>query len=142
MTIHVNANPDVKNPFVRVNSALQSWSSAQPWDKSAASSRGALGVVLANKQTLTTAKMAANSTCIEPENADSTHTIAAKVVAIDYESNPALLAPNNGDTENSFSGLKPLTLGGATKIGAKVEVWQLEDNGRIPNRRHATPLHF
>ena len=71
--------------------------------------------------------MAANSTCIEPENADSTHTIDAKVVAIDYESNPALLAPNNGDTENSFSGLKPLTLGGATKIGAKVEVWQLED---------------
>lgn len=129
MTFHVTANPDVKNSLVRVNSTQQSWSSSQPWDKSAASSRGALGVLLENKQILTTAEMAANSTYIELENADNTRTLAAKVVAIDYESNLALLAPNNGDTKNFFSGLKPLTLGGATKIGAKVDVWQLEDNG-------------
>ncbi|MBK1854394.1 PDZ domain-containing protein [Verrucomicrobiaceae bacterium 5K15] len=124
-----HAAADVKNSLVRVNSTLQTWSASQPWDKSAPSSRGALGVLLQGKQVLTTAEMAANSTYIELENADSTRTLPAKVVAIDYESNLALLAPDNGDTEGFFKDLSPIALGEATHIGDKVDIWQLEDNG-------------
>ncbi|BDS08877.1 serine protease [Oceaniferula spumae] len=123
------ASTAVQNSLVRVNSTIQTWSASQPWDKSAPSSRGALGILLENNHVLTTAEMAANTTYIELESADSTRTLPAKVVAIDYECNLALLAPNNGDPEGFFAGLKPLPLGGAAQIGDKVDVWQLEDNG-------------
>lgn len=124
-----DAAPDVKSSLVRVNSTLQTWSASQPWDKSAPSTRGSLGVLLKDNHVLTTAEMAANSTYIELENADSTRTLPAKVVAIDYESNLALLAPNNGDTEDFFKGLQAITLGSSAHIGDKVDIWQLEDNG-------------
>lgn len=123
------ASPTVQSSLVRVNSTLQSWSASQPWDKSAPATRGALGILLKDNKVLTTAEMAANSTYIELENADSTRTLPAKVIAIDYEANLALLAPNNGDTEGFFSGLQAVALGGSADIGDKVDVWQLEDNG-------------
>lgn len=129
ITAHVTAATAVQNALVRVNSTQQTWSASQPWDKSAPSSRSALGLVLKNKHILTTAEMAVNSTYIELENAASTRTLPAKVVAIDYESNLALLAPNNGDAQSFFSGLQSVELGSAAKIGDKVDVWQLEDNG-------------
>ncbi|MGB1261008.1 MAG: PDZ domain-containing protein, partial [Akkermansiaceae bacterium] len=114
---------------VRVNATLQSWSASQPWDKSSPAKRRALGALLSDNRILTTAEMAANATFIELENADSTRRLPAKVIAIDYESNLALLAPNNGDTKDFFKGLKPLTLSAPAKIGDQVQVWQLEDNG-------------
>ncbi len=129
ITAQVMANPNIKDSLVRVNSTQQRWNTSQPWDKLAPSSRGALGVLLENKHILTTAEMAANSTYIELENADSTRTLPATVVAIDYESNLALLAPGNGNAESFFSALQPLALGKPAKIGDQVDVWQLEDNG-------------
>ncbi len=129
MTIHVNAATAVQNALVRVTSTQQTWSTSQPWDKSRPSSRSALGVFLKNNHILTTAEMAANSTYIELENADSTRTLAAKVIAIDYESNLALLAPTNTDEKSFLSGLQPLELGQSANIGDTVGVWQLEDNG-------------
>ena len=117
------------NALVRVNSTRQSWSPTQPWDKSAPSSRSALGVLLPNKHILTTAEMAANSTYIELENAAATRTISAKVTAIDYETNLALLAPDPDKADQFFAEMQPLELSGAAKIGDKVEVLQLENNG-------------
>jgi len=127
----------VETSVVRINTTIQRWSSSQPWDKSAPSKRRALGALLSGNRVLTTAEMATNVTYIELENADSTRRLPAKVVAIDYEANLALLEPDNGDTEDFFKGLKPLTLGTTAKIGDKLDVWQLEDNG-MPLITHAT----
>lgn len=127
----------VETSVIRINSTIQKWGASQPWDKSPPNKRRALGALLANKQILTTAEMAANVTYIELENADSTRTLPAKVVAIDYETNLALLEPDNGNTEGFFKGLQPLELSSPVKIGDQVDVWQLEDNG-MPLITHAT----
>ena len=119
----------VRQSLVRINSTIQAWSASQPWDKSAPAKRRALGALLDGNRVLTTAEMAANATYIEMENADSTRRIPAKVTAIDYEANLALLEPNDGDTESFFKDLHPLTLGSPALIGDRVDVWQLEDNG-------------
>jgi len=127
----------VETSVIRINSTIQTWSATQPWDKSPPGKRRALGALLSGNRVLTTAEMAANVTYIELENADSTRTIPAKVLAIDYETNLALLAPDNGDTKGFFKGLQPLTLGSPAKIGDQVDVWQLEDKG-MPLVTHAT----
>lgn len=127
----------IETSVIRINSTIQTWNATQPWDKSAPGKRRALGALLSDHRVLTTAEMAANTSYIEMENADSTRTIPAKVIAIDYETNLALLAPDNGDTAGFFSGLKPLTIGEPAKKGDKVDVWQLEDNG-MPLVTHAT----
>ncbi len=119
----------IRQSLVRINSTIQVWSASQPWDKSAPKKRRALGAVLSGNRVLTTAEMAADATYIELENADNTRIIPAKVVAIDYEANLALLEPDNGDADSFFKDLKPLSLGSSAKIGDRVDVWQLEDNG-------------
>lgn len=127
---HAQDTPDTTaQSLVRINSTIQTWSASQPWDKSAPAKRRALGILLSDNRVLTTAEMATNVTYIELENADSTRRLPAKVVAIDYEVNLALLEPDNGDTEDFFKELHPIKLGDPAKIGDKVEVWQLEDNG-------------
>ncbi len=132
-------SPDltIKNSLVRINSTFQTWSPSQPWDKSAPGKRRALGVLLSGNRVLTTAEMAANTTYIELENADSTKRLPAKVLAVDYEANLALLAPDNGDSAGFFKDLTPIALGTPAKIGDKVDAWQLEDNG-MPLVTHAT----
>lgn len=119
----------IRQSLVRINSTIQKWSASQPWDKSPPKKRRALGALLAQNRVLTTAEMAADATYIELENADSTRTIPAKVIAIDYEANLALLEPDNGDIDSFFQNLQPLSLGSPAKIGDQVDVWQLEDNG-------------
>jgi S1-C subfamily serine protease len=127
----------VTTSVLRINSTFQAWNPSQPWDKSAPGKRRALAALLSDNRVLTTAEMAANATYIEMENADSTRTLPAKVLAIDYETNLALLAPDDGDTQGFFKGLHPLTLSAPTKIGDQIDVWQLEDNG-MPLVTHAT----
>lgn len=128
-TITCQAVAPVHKHVVRVNSTLQKWSAAQPWDKSAPGKRRALGVLMDGNRILTTAEMAADATYIELENTDSTRTLPARVVAIDYEANLALLAAGQDDSGSFFKDLEPIALGGPAKIGDKVSVWQLEDNG-------------
>lgn len=136
LTETTESDLSVKTSLVRVNSTLQKWSPVQPWDKTTPAKRRALGALLSGNRVLTTAEMAANATFIELENADSTRRLPAKVVAIDYEANLALLEPDNGDALGFFKELTPVTLGDPAKIGDTVEVWQLEDNG-MPLVTHA-----
>ena len=123
------ANASIKKSLVRINSTIQTWSASQPWDKSAPTSRRALGVLIDENCVLTTAEMAADASYIELENAESTRKLPAKVIAIDYEANLALLEPNNGNSEGFFSELEPISLGNPAMIGDRVGVWQLEDSG-------------
>ena len=119
----------VKTSVIRVNSTIQHWSISQPWDKTSPMKRRALGALLSGNRVLTTAEMATETTYIELENSDNTRTLPAKVIAIDYETNLALLAPDDGDTKDFFKDLQPLELAQPAKIGDKIDVWQLEDNG-------------
>ena len=95
----------IRQSLVRINSTIQVWSASQPWDKSAPKKRRALGALLSGNRVLTTAEMAADATYIELENADNTRIIPAKVTAIDYEANLALLEPDNGDIDSFFEDL-------------------------------------
>jgi len=128
-SVSLQSKDTTAQSFVRINATIQTWSVSQPWDKSAPAKRRALGVLISDTRVLTTAEMATNITYIELENADSTRRLPAKVVAIDYEANLALLEADNGDTEDFFKELKPIELGTSAKIGDKIDVWQLEDNG-------------
>jgi S1-C subfamily serine protease len=123
------AEASIKQSLVRINSTIQKWSAVQPWDKTAPTKRQAMGVVISENCVLTTAEMAADATYIEFENTEGTRRLPAKVLAIDYEANLALLEPDNGDSESFFIDLQAISLGDPVKIGERVDVWQLEDSG-------------
>jgi S1-C subfamily serine protease len=68
-------------------------------------------VVLAGNRVLVTAQMAADATYIELELPESGQKIPAKVVAVDYEANLALLESPPSDKQKAFfAGLKPMAL--------------------------------
>ena len=116
-----------EDSLVRINSTLQTYSASQPWEKTPPRSRRGLGVLLPGNRILTTAAMAADSIYIELQSADSTKTVPARVAAIDYEVNLALLSP---DAELGFlADLKPTTIAPPAKPDDEVELLQLETNG-------------
>ena len=113
--------------LVRVNSTLQAYNPAQPWEKTTPVSRRGLGCLIKGAGVLTTANMAANSIFLELESADSTKTVPAKVLAIDYEANLALLGP---ETDPGFlENLTPVTLAAPVTPGETLIIYQVEDNG-------------
>lgn len=113
--------------LVRINSTIQKYSASQPWEKTPPASRRGLGALLPGNRILTTAAMAADAIYLELQSADSTKTVPAKVAAIDYEANLALLIP---DAEPGFlSDLKPTSIGEPAKPGEEIVLLQLETNG-------------
>ena len=124
-----SSSPSVEKSAIRVSSTIQKWSPTQPWDKSPAKSVHALGVLLSGNRVLTTAEVATDASYIEFENADNTRSIAAQVIAIDYEINLALLEAVHEKDTDFFEYLEPLELSDPVEIGTIVDVWQLESNG-------------
>jgi hypothetical protein len=85
--------------------------------------------VLAGNRVLVTAQMAADATYIELELPESGQKIPAKVVAVDYEANLALLeAPPSDKQKTFFAGLKPMSIDTSARIKDSVEVLQ---TGRV-----------
>ena len=116
-----------EDSLVRINSTIQTYSASQPWEKTPPRSRRGLGTLLPDNRILTTAAMAANAIYLELQSADSTKTVPAKVSAIDYEANLALLVP---DAEPGFlADLKPTTIAPLAKPGDELQLLQLETNG-------------
>lgn len=117
------------NSLVKVNATSQSYNLHLPWQKESPSGRRGLGVVLAGNRVLVTAQMAADATYIELELPESGQKIPAKVVAVDYEANLALLESPASDKQKAFfAGLKPMALDSSTRIKDNVEVLQ---TGRV-----------
>ena len=81
------------NSVVRVNATRQGYNFYQPWQKLTPNSRRGLGAVIAGNRVIVTGEMVANATYIELEKADSGNKASARVVAVDYEANIALLEP-------------------------------------------------
>lgn len=115
--------------LVKVNATSQSYNLHLPWQKESPSGRRGLGVVVAGNRVLVTAQMAADATYIELELPESGQKIPAKVVAVDYEANLALLeSPPSDRQKDFFAGLKPMSIDSSARIGDEVFVLQ---TGRV-----------
>ena len=125
------------NAIVKVNANSQGFNPHIPWQKETPGSKRGLGVVLAGNRILVTGQMVANATYIELELPESGQKLAAKVVAVDYEANVALLGSASPAKEKDFfSTLKPITLDASSRIGDSLAVWQI---GRVGDLI-ATPM--
>ncbi len=120
---------DIKTSVVRINSTQQSWNAGQPWEKNPPSQRRALAAIVGPQQVLTTSEMVADSTYLEFESTDGTRFAQAKVIAVDYEANLALLGPVS-EKEGSalFDKTTPLVITAPPKIGQTLEIMQVEEN--------------
>lgn len=91
--------------------------------------RRALAAVVSNHHVLTTAELVANATYIELETPDGTQFAPARVAAVDYEANLALLEVDGEEHASIFEGTVPLELAENAVPGDVLEVFQVEDNG-------------
>lgn len=122
---------DIKTSVVRINSTQQSWNPGQPWEKSPPTQRRALAAIVGPQRVITTSELVANATYLEFESPDGTHFAQAKVIAVDYEANLALLGPAS-ETEGKllFEKTTPLEITAPPKIGQALEILQIEENGQ------------
>jgi len=125
------ADGDLTRSVVRLRSTTQGWNPGQPWEKSEPQQRRALAVIVAPMRVLTTAEMVADATFLEFESADGIRYAEARVVAVDYEANLALLAPADevGAGVILFADSIPLMLAEPPALGDRLDVLQVEENG-------------
>ena len=114
-------------PVVRVNVAAQAPNFMQPWRKNPRTIRQGLGVVLMDGRILVTAELVADHIDVELEKPDTALKAAAQVEVVDYDANLALLAAPSADFLQSIPGAR---LDESVSVGDRVEVMQLEANGR------------
>ncbi len=120
------------NSLVKVNATSQPYSLHLPWQKESPSGRRGLGVVLAGSRVLVTGQMVANATYIELELPENGQKVPAKVVAVDYEANLALLESPASDKQKAFfSGLKPMAVDSGSRIEDKVDILQAGRVGEL-----------
>ncbi len=120
---------DIKASVVRINSTQQSWSPGQPWEKNPPNHRRALAAIVGPQQVLTTSELVADATYLEFESTDGTRFAQAKVIAVDYEANLALLGPvSEKEGTALFEKTTPLNVTTPPKIGQTLEIMQVEDN--------------
>lgn len=122
-----SAQPTPPRSIVRVNVTNQSYDLIRPWTKRAPFQRRAVGPVLPGKRVLVTAELVANATYVELEKPDGGDKIPASVEYVDYESNLALIKPDNEAFLDSF---EPLQIS-ESQVGDGLSVWQLEGNGTL-----------
>ena len=121
---------DLKHSVVRLNSTVQSWNPGQPWEKTRPASRRALAAIVGPQQVLTTAELVADATNLEFESPDGTLFAPAKVIAVDYEANLALLGPAAAATGDPFfAPTRPVAIAAPATIGQTLEIYQIDDNG-------------
>lgn len=124
------AKPDVKRSVVRIDATRQTWSAGQPWEKNPPNKRRALGAIVGEQLVLTTAELVADSTYLKFESIDSNDTATAKVIAVDYEANLALLNPTDAEEgKKLFAKSNVLELAKPPKIGDTLEIVQVEESG-------------
>lgn len=116
--------------LLKVNVTQQSWNQRIPWQKSSPTSRRGLGVLLEKNQILVTAQLISDATYIELEQADSGRKLPAKVKAVDYDANLALLEPTEAPGD-FFAGLKPMAIETNARIGDELQAWQLDRVGEL-----------
>ncbi|MGK0187377.1 MAG: S1-C subfamily serine protease [Verrucomicrobiales bacterium] len=122
------SGPDATTSIVRVNVTNQRYNFGVPWQKQRPTSRRGLGAVLENNRVLVTAELIQDSNYVELEIASTGRKLTAKVEAVDYEVNLAVLVPAQ-DPGAFFEGIIPLEIADPAKVNDSLEVWQFESNG-------------
>lgn len=123
----VQVSSEKNTSLVKVNVTSQAWNPRVPWQKVSPSARRGLGVILENLQILVTAQLVSDATYIELEQAETGQKLTAKVKAVDYEANLALLEPSFRN-EDFFKDLKPVALDTSARLGDELQTWQV---GRV-----------
>jgi S1-C subfamily serine protease len=118
--------------LLKVNVTYQAFSPHIPWQKESPGARRGLGVVLKGNEILVTAQMVADATYIELELPESGQKLTAKVKAVDYEANVALLGAENAErAKGFFADVKPMELDTGARIGDGLSVWQIGPAGDL-----------
>lgn len=115
---------------LKVNVTQQGFNPRLPWQKSSPISRSGVGVVLAGKKILVTASMVRDASYIELEKPDTGLRVAAKVLALDFEANLALLEALP-EGASFLDDAVPLALAQVVRPGEEVQVWQLGRSGEL-----------
>ncbi len=123
----VGARAEDKLSIVRVNVTTQGWDFLRPWGKRQPVTRRAIGAVLPGPRVLVAGELVANATYLEFEAADGGRKVPASIEAVDYEANLALLKTDDADF---LKGVPQLDLV-ESAIGDQLNIWQLENNGRL-----------
>ena len=124
------AAPDLRAAVVRLNSTVQGWSAAQPWEKTPPATRRGLAAIVAPGRVLTTAEMVGDATYLELQSPDGNLFAPARVIAVDYEMNLALLAAASDEQgAKLFAGTRPCGVAEPAVIGDELTVFQVEDSG-------------
>ncbi len=122
------AIPDIARSLVRVNATGQSYDFFRPWMKEAPYFRKGIGVVIADGRVLVTAELVANHTYIELEMPASAEKAAARLTAVDYDCNLALIEP----VDPAFlKDRAPIALDDTARVGDSASLVQLEVNGEV-----------
>lgn len=131
--VHLDVAPqpiDVRKSVVRLNSTRQTWNPGQPWEKNPPNERGALAAVIAENRVLTTGELVADAINLELESTDGTRFCQAKIIAVDYEANLALLGPaDEEEGRKFFAGTVPFEMAAPPETGDPLQIVQVEDNG-------------
>lgn len=114
--------------LVRVNSTNQSYNLMRPWTKRQPFTRRGTGVVLDQERILVTAELVGNSNFIELENPVTLDRTGATILLADYESNLAILIPENPDF---LANSPPVQLADSLTVGEQVEITQIEPTGSL-----------
>ena len=141
LVFHINAqteteaqkslSPTKDLPLIKISSTSQSYNIGQPWEKKPTNTRRGLGVLIGENQILTTAEMATDANYIELETVNGKSAMPAKTIAIDYESNLALLSVTSETDQDILKSFVPLKMAPSASLNEAVQVYQVEDSGKI-----------
>ena len=118
-------------PLLRIASTSQEYNIGQPWEKKSPTTRRGLGVLVGKNQIITTAEMGADATFIEIETIDSSISMPAETIVIDYEANLALISVIDPAHQEVLAKFKPMEISPSPKLDETVQVYQVEDNGKL-----------
>ena len=125
-----NPSFQAEKSLLRLNVTQQKPLYHTPWLQEDPQTLYGMAVLLENNLLLTTSEMVANAKFLSLLSADKTRSLPAKVVAVDYNANLALLAPKN-EADNAFlETLTPVKIAlQSPKKEEELSLWQLLDDG-------------
>jgi S1-C subfamily serine protease len=119
-----------KLSIMRVNVTSQGWDFQRPWGKRQPTTKRAIGAVIAQggePRILVTGDLVQNSTFLELEVPEGGRKAPASLEFVDYEANLALLKTDDAEF---LKGIPQLSIAESV-TGNSLDVWQLENNGRL-----------
>jgi S1-C subfamily serine protease len=121
-------SPSPNRSIVRVNVTRQGYNFRRPWQQKAPSTGTAIGVIINGPRVLVSSQLIANHRYIELERADTREKSTARVEAVDYETNLALLQPTD---QHFLEDMHPLELDTGAVRGDYLSVWQVQKTGNV-----------